>query len=317
MIYPGYFHGHPRSRGLRATMLVLGWLTVCLGLSGCAYTGSLKQYLSNGFKVGPNFVSPPAEVEPHWIDVDRPEVISEPIRHEQWWTVFDDPRMNELIQRTRCQNLTLEEAGYRVLEARTELSIAVGSLFPQQQRLTGTYRRTQISKTALENRPLIAAGVPRSFDRWSTGFDAAWELDFWGKFRRSIEAADARLQVSIQDYDDLLVTLIAETASAYVEFRTFEERIRLAQLNVKAQEGMLEIAKSNKSFGPKRLTSFSDSTTTLSDSTSRRTQPPPRNYIQRRWRHQQVFTIPRVIHGEDKGPSIRLRFYYSRAISIQ
>ncbi|MEM8680090.1 MAG: efflux transporter outer membrane subunit, partial [Planctomycetota bacterium] len=83
----------------------------------------------------------------------------------------------------------------------------------------------------------------------STGFDAAWELDFWGKFRRSIEAADARLQVSIQDYDDLLVTLIAETASAYVEFRTFEERIRLAQLNVKAQEGMLEIAKSRYASG--------------------------------------------------------------------
>ena len=80
------------------------------------------------------------------------------------------------------------------------------------------------------------------YSTWSTGFDAYWELDIWGRFRRNIEAADAELDASIEDYDAILVALLAETAATYVEYRTAQEQLDFARANVKTQEGSLKIA---------------------------------------------------------------------------
>ena len=71
----------------------------------------------------------------------------------------------------------------------------------------------------------------------------AWELDFWGRFRRAIEAADAELDASVENYDDVLVILLSDVASTYVEIRTLEERLRFARDNVKYQTGSLNLAK--------------------------------------------------------------------------
>ena len=70
----------------------------------------------------------------------------------------------------------------------------------------------------------------------------AWELDFWGRFRRAVEVADAELDASIENYDDVLVLLLAEVASSYVEMRTFQERLSYAVKNVASQENSLRIA---------------------------------------------------------------------------
>ena len=71
---------------------------------------------------------------------------------------------------------------------------------------------------------------------------AAWELDFWGKFRRGVESADAVYLASIATYDDVLVTLLADVAATYIGIRTTEQQIEIAQANVRTQREALGIA---------------------------------------------------------------------------
>ena len=132
----------------------------------------------------------------------------------------------------------------RVLQARAMRGVAVGGLFPQLQEGFGSYNRQQLSVTTAGLGRLVGRGLPiaRQFDTWTAGFDAYWELDIWGKFRRNIEAADAELDASIEDYDAILVSLLAETAATYVEYRTAQQQLDYAQANVKTQQGSLKIA---------------------------------------------------------------------------
>jgi len=100
---------------------------LALALCGCT---PLSEYVHNGFKVGPNYKRPPAPVAQHWIDAGDVRVRSEEADDSHWWTAFNDPELIELVRTAYRQNLTLREAGYRVLEARAQLGIAVGELFP-------------------------------------------------------------------------------------------------------------------------------------------------------------------------------------------
>ncbi len=214
---------------------------LCLFLSGC---GTLQNWAHNGFKVGPEYCRPAAPVSDAWIDAYNDKISSEEPDNPMWWEVFDDPKINLLVQSVYEQNLSLRAAGMRVLNARAQRGYAIGGLFPQQQAAFGTYRRDQLSVTTNGLGQLIDRGFPinRRFGTWGTGLDAAWELDIWGKFRRSIEAADANLDASIEDYDAILVSLVAETASTYVEYRTFHQQLVYAKSNVEIQVGSLGIA---------------------------------------------------------------------------
>lgn len=194
--------------------------------------------------VGPDYLQPVAPVARDWIDAYDERIRTEFPENPQWWQVFNDPILDELIQETYRQNLTLRVAGMRVLEARYLRRIAAGNVFPQFQEAFGEYARTDVSRNTFPTNRLASAGVPipNAVNDWATGFDAAWELDVWGKFRRRIEAADANLDASIEKYDAMLVTLIGETARAYIEYRTAQERLNFAEENVAIQQGSLEIS---------------------------------------------------------------------------
>jgi len=206
------------------TLLVIVW-------SGC--TGP-REYVRNGFKGGPNYCRPPAPVAEHWIDnVDVRAREGEDL--SRWWQVFNDATLNRLVLYAYQQNLSVREAGFRVLEARAQRGIAVGGLFPQQQDAFGSYNREAVSQTS--------AGVPAGnqfFDQWNAGFTLAWELDFWGRFRRAVAAADALLNASIEGYDDVLVTLLGDVASNYVHVRTLQERIGLLKFNAAVERLVLD-----------------------------------------------------------------------------
>lgn len=204
-------------------------------LSGCT---SWSEYLHNGFKVGPNYAKPAAPVAPSWIDAADKRVRSESVDDRHWWTTFHDPILNDLIQNAYQQNLTLREAGYRVLEARAQLGIAVGEMFPQTQVSTGDYTRNVLSLNAANR----AAVFERSYSQWDFGFGLAWELDFWGRLRRAIESSEATLDASVEQYDDVLVTLLGDVAGNYVQYRTTEQRIAYAVQNVQLERKMLELA---------------------------------------------------------------------------
>jgi NodT family efflux transporter outer membrane factor (OMF) lipoprotein len=182
--------------------------------------------------IGPDFSTPDVAIEQQWGDPADSGISQQPGDYSQWWRVFDDPVLDTLIHKARDQNLSLQIAGLRVLEARAQLGIVTGSLYPQSQTLSGNYSY---------NRGRETLATDKYFSQAGTGFDAAWELDIWGKFRRGIESADANLIASIASYDDVLVTLTAEVARNYVLIRTLEERIRLAHENIAIQQRSLEL----------------------------------------------------------------------------
>ncbi len=192
---------------------------------------------SGCIKVGPDFTTPPAPVSDSWLESDNKQLTVTPDQHEEWWTVFNDPVLNKLIADAYEQNLSLEIAGLRVLESRAQLGIATGNLYPQQQQLSAGTAAIGGSRNAANT-----TGADLHYKDLSTSMDAAWELDFWGKFRRGVESADAQFLAAIADYDDVMVTLTADVARAYILMRTNEERIVLAEESVAIQERSLEIA---------------------------------------------------------------------------
>lgn len=212
--------------------------------TGC--TG-VREYVRNGFKVGPNYKRPAVPVADEWIDSHNPRVSSVPGDYRASWTVFNDPVLNGLVQTAYQQNITLREAGFRVAEAQAQRGIVVGNLFPQTQEVIADYTRTQRSEeTALF--PSIPPGsefaslAAPQFSNWRLGGNLVWELDFWGRYRRAIEAADARLEGSVEEFDDALVLLIGEVARTYVELRTVEQLLQVARDNAELQTESARVA---------------------------------------------------------------------------
>ncbi len=195
----------------------------------------LVMALGGCMMVGPDYTRPTAEVNDSWLEAS-PTISDEPAEVREWWTSFNDPVMTALVNKAYEQNLTLRAAGLRVIQARAARGISVGEFFPQEQEISADYSKNKISKNDLNNPPF-----PR-FKKAELSFDAVWELDLWGKFRRNINAADAALLGSIADYDDVLVSLVAEVGLVYVEIRTLERRIDLAKENVRIQQKSFELA---------------------------------------------------------------------------
>ncbi len=222
-------------------------LSAAVFSSGCA--GHFQQWINNDYKVGPNYKRPAAQVADVYIDADDPRVVSDETDHRLWWQVFNDPILDELIQTAYDQNLSLRSAAHRVIEARAQLGFARGNLFPQQQGAFFDYQRVQISKATQPNRnlaslppPFSAVSPKRSFSFWDLGFDAAWELDIWGRFRCAVESANANLNATVEDYDAVLVTLVADVAATYIEIRTLQQQLFFLRKNVKVQTDSFDLA---------------------------------------------------------------------------
>jgi len=186
----------------------------------------MRDYVSNGFKVGPQYETPTAPIAPRWIDENDIRLRTEEGDLSAWWAAFDDPMLNNIMVDAFQQNLTLREAGFRILSARAQYGIAVGSLFPQQQGASGGYVRRAVQNLYSES--------------WDLGFNLAWELDFWGRYRRAILASEATLDASVFNYDDVLVTLLGDVASTYIQIRTIQRRIELLENVIAVQEDVYD-----------------------------------------------------------------------------
>ncbi len=131
----------------------------------------------------------------------------------------------------------------RILESRAQLNIVRGELFPQTQDLSGSYMRVATAANTTTGQPHFF------YNQWSNGFNLAWELDFWGRFRRAIESAEATLDASVEGYDDAMVTLLADVATNYIIIRTSQERIKLAEANAKLQRQVLKVVEARFQAG--------------------------------------------------------------------
>ena len=220
-----------RSSAQRLGFGLFGLLALALAIGGCTM-------------VGPDYVKPSAPEPEKWIESEDPKIESKEMDFSRWWTVFNDPVLNELIESACQENLTVQIAGLRIMEARAQLGIAFGSQFPQQQQATGEASINQISK----NDPNYAK-ADKNYAIYQTAFGAVWELDAWGKFRRIVQAGVANLEASIANYDDIVVLLTAEVAGTYVNLRISEERLAVAIQNVEIQKRSLELVENQFNAG--------------------------------------------------------------------
>jgi NodT family efflux transporter outer membrane factor (OMF) lipoprotein len=194
----------------------------------------------NGFKVGPNYSKPPAPVAPAWIQADDPRIDGPPPQDGHWWRSFQDPVLDSLVVLAYGNNPDLRSVGTRVLQARAQQAIAVGNIFPQSQRLLAIdgYGNVGQSATRLRAMNLEVAA-----------FNLSWELDFWGKYRRQVESTSATFDASVENYDAALVTLLADVATNYVQYRVAQQQIRIARENLQLQEHLVEVAERQLKVG--------------------------------------------------------------------
>jgi NodT family efflux transporter outer membrane factor (OMF) lipoprotein len=189
-------------------------------------------------KVGPDFVKPGASVSQNWLNGPGEKVSHEPADYRAWWKGFNDPVLDRLVETAYRQNLSLRIAGVRVLEARAQLGVATGGLYPQDQQAFGSLEYNRISE-----RSATAGGLNRfAYSQSEIGLGASWELDFWGKFRRAVESADAGFMATIADYESALVSLTGDVANSFILIRTLEKRIEIGKENVETQTESLRIA---------------------------------------------------------------------------
>jgi len=215
--------------------------------------------------VGPNYQTPKSEVESQWVGsiavAGRPGGSSDPF----WWKKLKDPVLNHLIEIAVKNNPTLQMAGVNILGARAQLNHAIGNLFPQSQGVSGGsswyYLPPQSgggsSSTQFQpGTPLGQAFSQQLSNNLNSGglqmgpnlylsqflFNSSWEIDFWGKYRRQVQADKASYLSSVASYDNALVTLIGDVATSYINIRTTQELIRVTQENITLQTESLRIA---------------------------------------------------------------------------
>jgi NodT family efflux transporter outer membrane factor (OMF) lipoprotein len=205
----------------------------------CLWLGVALPLCCTGCLVGPNFSSPSAPVAEKWLESDNPSVDTRNQEYRDWWIVFHDPVLNRLIGIAYNQNLTLVDAGTRVLEARAQLGVAIGEFYPQLQQGNGSVTYIRPSHADTTEFPL---GITRNFWRDSLGLTVNWELDFWGRFRRAIESADAAYLASIANYDYVLASLLGDVATTYIGIRTLQAQIQISEENIVKQKKALAIA---------------------------------------------------------------------------
>ncbi len=164
----------------------------------------------------------------------------------QWWTTLEDPMLSDLIKRGLSSNKDLKIALTRIRQARAILGAADKGLRPS---VTGStlYRRNQSGAPTAEDPEPSAFSV--GSDYYDAGFDASWEIDLFGKKHRSIEAAAADLDASEEGYRSVLISMVSEIASNYVNLRTLQKQLEIVSRNLEMQEKALSVLEDKAAAG--------------------------------------------------------------------
>jgi NodT family efflux transporter outer membrane factor (OMF) lipoprotein len=159
-----------------------------------------------------------------------------------WWTSFNDSTLTSLVDRAVKSNLDLQQAQARILQARAARGIVAADLWPTINVSAGVTRSRSVASSSMGT-------VASMRNLFQTGLDAAWELDVFGRVRRNIEAADAEVQVSIEEYRGTLVTLAAEVSLNYIDLRGFQQEIIIAQNNLQSQQRTADLTRKRFQVG--------------------------------------------------------------------
>jgi multidrug efflux system outer membrane protein len=218
-----------RARLIFLTVLALALMQGCMGI---------------GPKVGPDYTKPEVKMQDAWHQEITKGLEEGEANLQTWWNVFNDPVLNELIEKADANNFNLKVAYARINEARAVRGVKFGERFPD---LKATGDARQIHSPHNFRPPTTQKSRSDSWFKFGGG--GSWEIDFWGRIDRSIESADASLAASMEDYRDVLVVLYAEVATNYVEVRSLQERIKYVRGNIDTQRKSLKLTEDRFNAG--------------------------------------------------------------------
>ena len=209
-----------------------------------------------GCTVGPDYRAPESQAPDEWGALDlmgattQPSVVNAkapPVL--AWWTTFEDPTLNSLIDQAVRSNLDLRRAQARVREARAQRGVIAAGLYPN----VDVAARYSYQRNSFGGIPIAGAtggtagggpsGGGQEFDLFDVGFDAGWEIDVFGGVRRSVEAAEADIAAAVEDRRDVLVSLLSEVAREYTELRSFQRQLEIARQNLDTQRRTLDLTR--------------------------------------------------------------------------
>lgn len=227
-------------------------LIICVALGACT--------------VGPDYKSPKVQVPEEYREVPDPALLRDKKDIVSWWKVFNDPLLTELIEEASKDNLNLKTAVARVKEARAQVGVERGELYPVlDAQVQGTRSRTSKNLTGANS---------ITENQYSVGFDASWEVDLFGRIRRSVEAAEADLQANEEDRADIMISLYAEIATAYLTLRSLQAQITAAKRNIASQKEVLTLTQKRLKYGLGTALDTAQAESNLADSET--TVPPLR-----------------------------------------
>lgn len=221
----------PRFSRLRKAFARSAACAIAATLSACA--------------VGPNYRAPQLPPVDEWHTSPAPGAQA-PAANDAtlaaWWTVLNDPTLNQLLDQAVKENKTVEQAVARVRESRARRGISTAGLFPTLDASAGG-RNTERRSSGGSADDFDLGSTTTSGESYSAGLDSRWELDLFGGQRRSIEAATANLGASEADLRDALITLLGDVALGYVNVRTTQARLSFAERNIEAQREVVDITR--------------------------------------------------------------------------
>lgn len=232
--------------------------------------------LLSGCMVGPDHRTPSTEIPPAWRHA------AENIRQDSsditvWWLALNDPILNGLMDEALAGNLTLAEASLRIAEARGLRCVVRGDLFPQFDGDASYMFQKTATSGGLVGQLGGGGGGAGGFqfddttDQYTLGLNGSWEIDIFGRLRRNVQAANAEFCAAVWAYRDTKVLMLAEIATNYLDVRTFQQRLEIAQKNLKSQERSLEITEKRFKAG---LTSELDVAQAKANAESTRSEIP-------------------------------------------
>lgn len=261
---------------------------------------SITLILLAGCAVGPNYKRPPVDT-PSIYRGDTQQPGSQPphsLAEEKWWTVFQDPELQQLIRTALAENYNVRIAAARVLQAQALLGIARADQFPT---IAGA------AATSNSRIPQTIQGPAANTSAMAVNLSLVWELDFWGKFRRATEAARANLLSTEWGQRAVITTLVSDVASAYFQLRELDLEMEISKQTLSTRQESLRLVKVRAQGGVTSMMDVHQSEQLVYNAAASIPD------LERRIEQQENFIS--VLIGKNPGPIARGRPLVENAIS--
>lgn len=207
----------------------------------------ISTLLLAGCAVGPNYKRPQVAVPNQWTVAPARGTSAKAIEKEDWWSSFQDPELNSLIERAAAQNLDFKLALDRVEEARAVRGVARSGYFPSIDASASATRNRQ--RVIAPVAPSSAKIVPVEFNNFEGGLGASWELDVFGGIRRGVQAASADVAAAEENRREVRVILFGDVGRVYAQLRGLQRRLEIANKNIKTQQDTLDLTRTRAKAG--------------------------------------------------------------------